>query len=210
MAGAKLERTRWPGIYRRGDRWAYEWTDAHGKRRRGSAATREQASALKAEEEARAARGEFGEAGPRSRLTLAGYALDLFGARFPSVDGKRAIAPDPGMGSYRVGRYQGRKGAIRDNTRNEYRRDLERYWLPVLGNRPLGKIAARDLSRVLADLAERDGDDYLADRTLRRLFAPMGALFATAVEEGVTGANPARDVRLPSGRRAPQVRRGPG
>ena len=30
MAGAKLTKTRWPGIYRRGSRWAYEWTDAAG------------------------------------------------------------------------------------------------------------------------------------------------------------------------------------
>ena len=37
MAGAKLVKTRWPGIYKRGDRFAYEWTDAEGKRRRGSA-----------------------------------------------------------------------------------------------------------------------------------------------------------------------------
>ena len=80
MAGAKLERTRWPGIYRRGTRFAYEWTDAAGKRRRASARTREEASTRKAEEEAKAARGEFGEAGPRVRLTLAAYALDLFGA----------------------------------------------------------------------------------------------------------------------------------
>jgi hypothetical protein len=38
------------------------------------------------------------------------------------------------------GRYQGRKGAIRDNTRNEYRRDVERYWPPVLGERPVAKL----------------------------------------------------------------------
>ena len=30
MAGAKLQKTRWPGIYRRGERYAYEWTDAQG------------------------------------------------------------------------------------------------------------------------------------------------------------------------------------
>src|SRR4051812_31652670 len=80
MAGAKLEKTRWPGIYRRGDRWAYEWTDAAGKRRRGSASTREDASARKAEEEANAAAGTFGASAGRSRLTLAAYALDLYGA----------------------------------------------------------------------------------------------------------------------------------
>jgi hypothetical protein len=88
MAGAKLEKTRWPGIYRRGDRWAYEWTDTAGKRRRGSADTREQASTLKGQREADAARGEFGEAGLRSRLTLAAYALDLYGATLDSSGSK--------------------------------------------------------------------------------------------------------------------------
>ena len=80
MAGAKLEKTRWPGIYRRGDKYVYEWTDAHGKRRRGTADTREDASARKAAEEANASRGELGEAGPRTRTTFASYALELFGA----------------------------------------------------------------------------------------------------------------------------------
>ena len=47
MAGAKLEKTRWPGIYRRGDKYVYEWTDAQGKRRRGTASTRDEASAVR-------------------------------------------------------------------------------------------------------------------------------------------------------------------
>src|SRR4051794_24311660 len=185
MAGAKLEKTRWPGIYRRGDRWAYEWTDTAGKRRRGSADTREQASTLKASAEADAARGEFGEAGLRSRLTFAAYALDLYGA---------------GSDNAERGRYQGRRGAIRDSTLKDYRRDVERWWLPALGSRPLAKITTPDLARVIAALAVRSGDDYLADRTLHRLFAPLAALMATAVEEGLIPQNVARDVKLPSGR----------
>ena len=80
MAGAKLERTRWPGIYRRGDKYAYEWTDAAGRRRRASAATREEASTRKADEEAKAKRGDLPESGGRSRATVAGYAFELFGA----------------------------------------------------------------------------------------------------------------------------------
>jgi integrase len=191
MAGAKLEKTRWPGIYRRGDRWAYEWTDAHGKRRRGSADTREDASARKAAAEADAARGEFGEVGLRSRLTLAGYALDLYGA---DVDRSGSQEPD------RRGRYQGRKGAIRDSTLKDYRRHIERTWLPALGNRPLAKITAPDIARVIATLAARDGDDYRADSTLRRMFAPLAALMATAAAEGVIGQNVARDVKVPTGR----------
>ena len=192
MAGAKLEKTRWPGIYRRGSRWAYEWTDAHGKRRRGAADTREEASSRKADEEAKATRGEFGEAGPRSRLTVAAYALDLFGA---DVDREPMTKPQRG-------RYAGRQGAIRDATLDDYRRDLERYILPVIGNKPIGKLNAPDLARLAAALAERDGDNYLADRTIRRIYAPVSAMLATAVEEGVISHNPARDVRLPSGRDA--------
>src|SRR5215217_6326683 len=120
MAGAKLERTRWPGIYRRGDRWAYEWTDAAGKRRRASADSRENASARKADEEAKAARGDLPDSGGRSRATVARYALDLFGA---DVDREPKTKP-------KRGRYAGRQGAIRDATRDDYRRDLERYILP--------------------------------------------------------------------------------
>ncbi len=190
MAGAKIEWTRWPGIGRRSNRWVYEWTDAAGKRRRGSADTREQASALKGQEEGKAASGEFGEAGPRSRLTLAGYAFDLFGADMDR----------PAGGTPERGRYQGRRGAVRDATRADYRRDLERYVLPTLGARPIGKLSPPDLASLAASLAGRDGDAYLADRTIRRIFAPLGALLATAVEEGVIPSNPARDVRLPSGR----------
>jgi len=79
MAGAKLEATRWPGIYKRGNAWAYEWTDATGKRRRATAGSREAASAAKASEEERSRRGETPGSSVRG-VTLAQYALDLFGA----------------------------------------------------------------------------------------------------------------------------------
>jgi integrase len=52
------------------------------------------------------------------------------------------------------------------------------------------------------ELAVGDGDEYLADRTLRRLFAPSAALLATSVDEGLIPHNAARDVALPSGRDA--------
>lgn len=63
-----------------------------------------------------------------------------------------------------------------------------------------GHAATPDLARLAARLAARNGDDYLADRTIRRIFAPLSALFATAVEEGFLTHNLARDVNLPSGR----------
>lgn len=197
MAGAQLEKTRWPGIYRRGRKFVYEWTDAHGKRRRATTDTRERASTSKAEAEANAARGVLGDEGPRGRVTLASYALELYGADLGRPKDSTPVR----------GRYIGRRGAVRDSTRNEYRRDIEAYWLPVLGPKGIGKITPRDVSRVLAALAARDGDKtadrserYLSDRSLKRLFAPFGALMAEAVEEGLLATNPARDVKVPSGR----------
>lgn len=191
MAGAKLEPTRWPGIYRRGDRWAYDWTDTTGKRRRGTADSREAASAAKAREEERARRGETPGAADRG-VTLNAYALDLFGADLDRPAGVKPVR----------GRYTGRRGAIRDATLSDYRRDLERWILPDLGRRPIAKLTTPDLARLAAGLAARNGSEYLADRTIRRIFAPLGALLAQAVEEGVIASNPARDVRLPSGRDA--------
>jgi len=159
MAGAPLVKTRWPGIYRRGEKYVYEWTDAHGQRRRGTAGTREEASRLKADREAEAAHGELGEAGARGRVTLAAYALEMYGAD---------LSREPGAVPAR-GRYAGRRGAIRDSTRDDYRRQIERYWLPTLGKTRLGKIAAPDMSRVLAKLAARGGHDLRAARGERSL-----------------------------------------
>ncbi|MEA2469983.1 MAG: integrase [Thermoleophilaceae bacterium] len=189
MAGAKLEKTRWPGIYRRGSRWVYDWTDASGKRRRGTAESRERASKLKADEERRATEGAPASSDIAS-LTLATYALDLFGADLDRGAHEAAV----------TGRYQGRRGAVREATTSSYRRHLEMYWLPPLGRRPIAKLVAPDLGGVIAQLAARDGDEYLTDGSLRRIFAPVAALLATAAEEGLIPHNPARDARLPSGR----------
>jgi hypothetical protein len=100
MAGAKLQKTRWPGIYRRGDRYAYEWTDAQGKRRRGSARTIEEARTAKSEHEQDARHGGGPDDG---RPTLSEYAREW-------------VERDHG---------HGRRG-FRENTRGEYRRGRSR------------------------------------------------------------------------------------
>jgi hypothetical protein len=188
MAGAKLEKTRYPGIYRRGNKYAFDWTDAGGKRHRGSAESLEDARTHKADREREAREGTPAVA--LGRLTLARYARELFGAE---VD--RPADREPMRG-----RYIGRRGAVRDRTREQYRVYVERFWLPELGARPLQSLTAADLRRVIDRLVMRDGKNYLADGSIRRLFAPMSALLATAAEEGLVVSNVARDVSMPSGR----------
>src|SRR5215213_7306806 len=103
MAGAKLERTRWPGIYRRGDRYAYEWTDAAGKRRRASARTIDEARAEKARAEQDA---RHGGVVSEARVTFHDYATEW------------------------VERYQGRgRRGFRESTREDYRALLTAYAL---------------------------------------------------------------------------------
>lgn len=188
-AAAKQERTKTPGVYKRGERYAITYRDHLGKQRWESARTYDEARAIKRRRDQQAHDGEAHIAA-RDQVTLAAYALDLYGA-----DTSRTPTVAPAKG-----RYQGRRGAVRDATRDDYRRDCETYWLPLLGAKRLPAIGAPDIARALATLAGRDGGDYLADRTLKRVFAPLSALMATAVEEGVIRHNPARDVTVPSGR----------
>ncbi|WP_210492310.1 tyrosine-type recombinase/integrase [Patulibacter sp. SYSU D01012] len=94
-----------------------------------------------------------------------------------------------------VERYLGRTSrGIRDVTRREYRRDLEQHVLPLLGaRRRLVDLTPRHVADVVAALS-RQG---LADRTVRKVIAPLRACLATAVEEGLIPSNPCTGVRLP-------------
>jgi len=188
-AAPKQEKTKTPGVYKRGDRYSVTFRDAGGKQRWESVRTYDEARTLKRTRDQQTRDGET-HVLARDQVTLAQYALDLFGADLARADGAPRV----------LGRYQGRNGAIRDATKADYRRDVEVYWLPLLGSKRLPALTAPDIAKALATLAAREGDAYLADRSLRRLFAPLSALMATAVEEGVIRHNVARDVRVPSGR----------
>src|SRR5262245_48888559 len=106
---AKLEKTRTPGIYKRGGRYAVIFRDGSGHQRQLSARTLDEARKLKAARTADVARGEFTTA---ARVTLHEYA--------------RAW----------INRYQGtgRRG-FREETRSEYRALLEKYALTYFPER---------------------------------------------------------------------------
>jgi hypothetical protein len=175
MAGAPLVKTKWPGIYRRGDRVVYEWTDAHGKRRRATVATIAEARREKARREEEARRGAV----PLEdhRLTFAEYA--------------RAW----------VERYQGhgRRG-FRDNTRDDYRRDLERYAIGYFGLKiRLVEITPRHIAEFIGWCCEQPGRNgaKLSDSSVRRALCPVRACLASAVREGLIAHNPTIGAALP-------------
>lgn len=171
--GARLERTRTPGVYKRGQRYVVVYR-VGGRQRKESCRTLAEARKVRATRLADAARGDLFEA---SRVTFAAYVVEW------------------------VERYQGtgRRG-FREATRDDYRRDLRRYALAFFSERRrLAEITPRDLAQFVAWLCDRrDGHGApLADATVRRVLAPVRAALASAVREGLIRHNPAQGLALP-------------
>ncbi len=120
----------------------------------------------------------------------------------------------------------GRRGFTED-TRTEYRRDLERYAIPRLGRHRLEQITARDIAQLIAWLCDEQAQAtryaeesraalaakrnvpesslplvveprYLADATVRRVLAPVRACLRTATAEGLIRFNPTVGAALPA------------
>jgi integrase len=158
--------TRHPGIFKRGNRYTARVRDRRGRVRRVSGATIAEVKAKRAAFETDVARGEWREA---SRVTFAEYAADWLDT------------------------YTGRTGrGIRPETLAEYRRTVEREAVPFFGRMPLAQVEPRDVRRYVAGVKSRG----VSANTVRLAVAPVRALFATALEDGVIRANPCAGIRL--------------
>lgn len=92
--------------------------------------------------------------------------------------------------------FDGRTGrGIRAATRADYIRAIELHALPYFGRRRLAEVELRDVKTFVRQIAEGRSPG-----TVRNLVAPVRALFATALEEGLIRVNPCTGLRLPAGR----------
>jgi integrase len=163
---APLVATGTPGIYRRGSRYVVRYRDPHGTPRQRSARTLAEARALRASFVADVARGDYRQL---SRVTFADYA------------------------STWVETYTGRTSrGIRPETLSDYASELANRAVPHFGRKRLAEIEPRDLKVYATILANRG----LKPATIRQAIAPVRALFATALEEGLIRINPATGLRL--------------
>lgn len=88
--------------------------------------------------------------------------------------------------------YSGRTSrGLRAETMRDYQRDLARA-VEWFGRRRLAEVGPADVKAYARHLSE----SKLAASTVRRYLAPVKALFATAVEDGLLRANPTAGVRL--------------
>lgn len=204
---AKLERTRTPGIFKRGSRYVFSYR-VNGKQRWESCRTLEEARRAKSARQTDIGRGEFEE---RSRITLHEFLIG---------------DPEKGQPGW-IDRYQGtgRRG-FREETRDGYRGMLAKYALRFFPARTRltdvtpsaiatfvgwlcdtreqaklehrinverARAAGRPDPAPLADDARRE----LADSSVRNALAPLRAAFATARRDGLIRHNPVSEVALP-------------
>jgi hypothetical protein len=153
---ARLEKTKGtpPGIFKRGSNYVVLYRDAHGRQRQESAPNLDAAKRLRTR---RAASVDDGSYQPQTREKFATYA------------------------SAWVERYRGngRRG-FTENTREEYRRDLQRYALPRLGNLRLEQITPRHIAEFVAWLCdERKQGEHDAEERRAALAEKRGVSMHT-------------------------------
>jgi integrase len=169
---AKMEKTKTPGIFKRGGRYVFSYR-VNGRQRWDSCRTLEEARREKAARMTDIGRGEFDR---RSRITLREYALEW------------------------IERYQGRgRRGFRDSTRDDYRRILNQYVFKYFPDRTrLTEITPSDVAGLIAWLCDPDKQGQaLSDKSVRNYLGPLSACMASAVREGLIRHNPTRDADLP-------------
>ena len=171
----KLVRTSTPGIYKKGSRYMVTFYDQAGKQRKRSARTLADARTLKALLAAEVARGDHF---PETRITFADYAATWIS----TYEGRTVRGIRPGT----LRAYRDALGLDADG------RPTGRGAVAYFGRTRLASIRARDLKGYAAQLAAQG----LARNTIRIALAPVKAMFATAVEEGVIRSNPSAGLRL--------------
>lgn len=155
-----------PGIFKRGGRYVVTYRDPSGRQRKRFTRTIKEARDVQAMFRADVRRGEYREL---SRVTLADYASEW------------------------IVSYTGRTSrGLGEGTRDDYRSALDRDVLPQLGRRRLVDIEPRDIKALAASLTARG----LRRASVTKTMAPLKALLATAVEDGLLRSSPAAGVRL--------------
>jgi integrase len=169
-----------PGIFRKGSRYQVRYRH-HGRQKARSFRTVSEATRFKRQVDA-------GDSQPTSRQPFKSYALRW------------------------VEEFTGRTArGVSDTTRDSYRDALTRFAIPFFGTMPLDRIDPPMLREYIGHLAatatrqrttnrtqsdSKETTRSLAPSSVRRFYAPLRALLATAYEDGLLRTNPAAGVRV--------------
>jgi integrase len=182
---AKLEKTKTPGVYRRGSRYAVTYRAADGRQRWESARTFDEARDLLSARRTAAAQGKYEE---------------RMGIARPAEDEEEPILLHVYAREW-IDRYHGNgKRGFREETRAEYRSMLERYTLKHFPDTmTLQAVSPKLIADFIGWLVKRPNQrgGTLTDKTIRNALTPLMACLATAKREGLIRDNPATGAALP-------------
>lgn len=166
MKTRELEKTKHPGIYKRGNRYVVIYRDGTGRQRKQAAETLAHARSIQATH-----RLDPGGDASVSRERFRDYA-------------RRWVETCPGR----------TRNGLRQRTRDEYRTRLELHAIPALGNVRMCDIRPAHLDRLAEEIAKRKGvrgAERVSANTVRIGLAPVKALLADAAQRGDILRNPA-------------------
>ena len=172
-----LVKTATPGIYRKVGAKAKPYVvvyRAAGKQRKEACRTLDEARKLKAARNADVARGEFQTP---TKITLREFLTEW------------------------IDRYTGNgKRGFRENTREEYRRLLNRYAHRYFGERlRLMDVTPHHLARFVGWVADESKQGKrLSDSSIANVLVPVRAALGTAQREGLIRHNPSQGLALPA------------
>ena len=149
------------GVYKRGGRYIAVYRDQYGKQRKVFASTIKEAEDLKAERRTDVRRGEHRS---MSRQRFDQYAREW-------------VETCPGR----------TKRGLSRNARDDYRDLLNRLAIPFFGSIRLAEVEPQHVKRYAKQLA----DHGLKPSSVKKALAPVKALFADALEDGLIRSNPA-------------------
>jgi integrase len=172
---APRERTKYPGIYKRGARYSFPYTDPQGKQRWGTARTLAEAREAKAAMTADVIRGEYRAL---SKITFGEYAPEWL--RTYTGRTRRGIRAET------LADYARALGIAPDGTPTGLGA------VAYFGRMKLSEIEPRTVKGYATKIASTGA----AKDTVRLALAPVKALLATAVEEGLIRSNPSAGLRL--------------
>ena len=166
VRAGSLVKTKTPGIFKKNNRYVVVFRDTSGRQRKRFARTLAEARDLKAVLTADVRRGEYRTL---SKISFEDYAREW------------------------IEQYGGRtKRGVREATRDDYRRTLDQRAIPFFGRMRLAEIEPRDIKRYASSIASQGK----SANTVRLSLAPVKALLATAVEDGLIRSNPSMGVRF--------------
>jgi integrase len=179
---AAMERTKTPGIFKRGSRYVFVYRDHLGRQRKASAATLAEAKARRASSIADVSRGEHRSL---SRVTFTEYAAEWI----VGYTGRTAR----GIGADTRADYARWLGLAVDGTPL----DPSTGAVAFFGRTRLIDIGPRDVRAYAAEVATRKGrtGKPVKAATVRLALAPLKAMLATAHEDELIRSNPTAGLR---------------